>query len=71
MKTGAADSLKVNLNTASKEELLSLTGIGDVKADSIVKYREEHGSFQSVEDIKKIEGIKDGVFNKIKDRITV
>lgn len=71
MKTGTADSLKVNLNTASKEELLSLTGIGDVKADSIVKYREEHGSFQSVEDIKKIEGIKDGVFNKIKDRLTV
>ena len=75
MKTGAADSLmdngKVNLNTASKEELLSLTGIGDVKADAIVKYREEHGSFQSVEDLKKIEGIKDGVFNKIKDRITV
>lgn len=62
---------KVNLNTASKEELLSLTGIGDVKADSIIRYREQHGDFQSVEDIKKIEGIKDGVFNKIKDQITV
>lgn len=75
MKTDAAvtsaDNGKVNLNTASKEELLSLSGIGDVKADSIIKYREEHGSFQSVEDIKKIEGIKDGVFNKIKDQITV
>lgn len=74
VKTGAADAGdngKVNLNTASKEELLSLTGIGGVKADSIIKYREEHGSFQSVEDIKKIEGIKDGVFNKIKDQITV
>lgn len=72
MKAGGdVDNGKVNLNTASKEELLSLTGIGDVKADSIIKYREEHGSFQSVEDIKKIEGIKDGVFNKIKDQITV
>lgn len=68
---GEVDNGKVNLNTASKEELLSLTGIGDVKADSIIRYREEHGSFQSVEDIKKIEGIKDGVFNKIKDQITV
>ena len=65
------DNGKVNLNTASKEQLLSLTGIGDVKADSIIRYREENGSFRSVEDIKKIEGIKDGVFNKIKDQITV
>lgn len=69
--SGDEDNGKVNLNTASKEELLSLTGIGDVKADSIIKYREEQGSFKSVEDIKKIEGIKDGVFNKIKDQITV
>lgn len=66
-----ADGGKVNLNTASKEELMTLSGIGEVKADAMVRYREEHGSFQSVEDVKKIEGIKDGVFNKIKDQITV
>ena len=39
--------------------------------ESILKYRQEHGNFQSIEDLKKIEGIKDGVFNKIKDDITV
>lgn len=62
---------KVNLNTASKEEIMTLSGIGEVKADSIIRYRKEHGGFQSVEDIKKIEGIKDGVFSKIKDQITI
>ncbi len=67
----SASDGRVNLNTASKEELMTLSGIGEVKADAIIRYREEHGSFQSVEDIKKIEGIKDGVFNKIKDCITV
>lgn len=62
---------KVNLNTASKEEIMTLSGIGEVKADSIIRYRKEHGGFQSVEDIKRIEGIKDGVFSKIKDQITI
>lgn len=62
---------KVNINTASKEELMTLPGIGEVKAEAIVRYRETEGSFQTVEDIKKIEGIKDGVFNKIKDQIKI
>lgn len=62
---------KVNLNTASKEDLMTLTGIGEVKAESIIKYREDKGSFHSIEDIKEIEGIKDGVFNKIKDQIKI
>lgn len=66
-----AESGKVNLNTATKEELMTLAGIGESKADSIIRYREEKGKFQSIEDIKQIEGIKDGVFQKIKDLITV
>ena len=57
--------------SAAKEELLTLSGIGASKAESILKYRQEHGNFQSIEDLKKIEGIKDGVFNKIKDDIMV
>lgn len=65
------ESGKVNLNTATKEELMTLTGIGESKADSILRYREENGKFQSIEDIKQIEGIKDGVFQEIKDLITV
>lgn len=70
-KGGVQGEGKVNLNTATKEELMTLSGIGEVKADAIIRYREEHGGFQSIEDIKKIEGIKDGVFNKVKDQIQI
>lgn len=62
---------KVNLNKASKEELMTLPGIGEAKADSILRYREEHGGFKSIEELMEIEGIKSGVFQKIQDDITV
>ncbi|TCS75591.1 helix-hairpin-helix domain-containing protein [Muricomes intestini] len=62
---------KININTASKEELKSLPGIGDAKADSIISYRESNGGFQSVEDLMQVEGIKEGVYNKIKDKIII
>lgn len=62
---------KVNLNTASEEELQTLSGIGETRAKSIIEYRETNGGFQSIEDLMKVEGIKEGVFEKIKDRITV
>ena len=70
--TGNADvSGKVNINTAGKDELMTLTGIGEAKAQSILDYREEHGKFGSIEDLMLIEGIKEGVFNKIKEDITI
>ncbi|CUX47677.1 helix-hairpin-helix domain-containing protein [Clostridium sp. C105KSO13] len=62
---------KININTASREELKSLPGIGDSKADSIISYRESNGGFQAVEDLMQVEGIKEGVFNKIKDKIMI
>ena len=62
---------KINLNTASREQLMTLPGIGEAKAEAVIAYREEHGSFQNIEEIKRISGIKDAVFLKIKDRITV
>lgn len=62
---------KININTAGKEELMQLTGIGEAKAQSILDYREEHGKFTSTEELMQIEGIKEGVFNKIKDNITI
>lgn len=69
--TRDADNVKVNINTAGKEELMTLTGIGEAKAADILKYREEHGSFGSIEELMQINGIKEGVFNKIKDNITI
>lgn len=60
----------VNINTASKEELMTLTGIGEAKAESIIDYRETNGFFSSIEDIQNITGIKEGVFTQIEDEIT-
>lgn len=62
---------KVNLNTASKEELMTLPGVGEAKASSIIAYREEHGGFKSIEEIMNISGIKEGLFEKIKDYIKI
>ncbi len=61
----------VNLNTATKEDLMTISGIGDAKADSIIKYREEHGSFTSIEQLKEISGIGDSIYDKIKDHFTI
>ena len=69
--SGSGVSDKVNINTASAEELMTLSGIGESKAAQIVSYRESNGAFQKIEDIMKISGIKEGVFSKIKDYITV
>ena len=68
---GSADDGKINLNTATREELLRLSGIGDAKADSILAWREQHGGFSQIEDLMKIEGIKEGVFSKIRDYVKV
>ena len=62
---------KVNLNTAAKEQLMTLTGIGEAKAIAIIAYREEKGKFQKPEDLMNIPGIKEGVFDKIKSQICV
>ena len=65
------DSDKVNINTASKEELMTIPGIGEAKASAIVAYRKEHGDFSSIEEVKNVEGIKDGVYSKMKDYIEI
>jgi competence protein ComEA len=62
---------KMNINSASKEELMTLPGVGESKADAIIRYRSENGNFKSIEEIMEIEGIKEGVFKKIEDQITV
>lgn len=66
-----SSSGKVNINTAGKEQLMSLAGIGESKAEDIIAYREEHGPFSKTEDIMKIQGIKEGIYKKIKDNIII
>ncbi len=65
------DGGKVNLNTASREELMTLSGIGESRADAIIRYREMYGGFKAIEDVMNVSGIKEGAFEKIKDSITV
>ncbi len=62
---------RVNINTAARDELMTLSGIGEAKADAIIRYREECGKFQKIEDLMEVEGIKEGVFQKVKDQIKV
>ncbi len=66
-----SESSKVNINTAGKEELMTLPGIGESKAQLIIDYRNENNGFDSIEELMNIDGIKEGIFNKIKDYVTV
>lgn len=61
----------VNINTASAEELTALNGIGESRAEAIIAYRNAHGQFTGIEEIKNVDGIKNGLYEKIKDKITV
>ena len=67
---GAGDGL-VDINTATKQELCTLPGVGESRAESIISYREKNGGFGRIEDIMKVEGIKEGMFSKMKDKICV
>lgn len=61
----------ININTASKEKLMELSGIGESTAEKIIKYREENGYFNVIEDIMSVPGIGESKFNSLKDNITV
>lgn len=61
----------VNINTADRDRLLTLPGIGESRAQDIISYREKNGDFASIEDIMKVPGIKSAAFEKIKEKITV
>ena len=65
------EASKVNINTAGKDELMTLTGIGETRAEAILAYRQETGGFQAPEDLMQVEGIKEKTFEKLKDQITV
>lgn len=71
IQVSEASSGLVNLNRASKDELLTLPGIGESKADAIIDYRDQHGGFRSKEELMNISGIKEGVYHKIEAFICV
>jgi competence protein ComEA len=68
--SGAKDG-KININKADENELQNLPGVGPAKAASIIQYRQDNGLFQSIEDLKKISGIGDKTFEKLKESISV
>ena len=61
----------VSINKATKEELMTLSGIGESKAKNIISYRTENGNFKSIEEIKNVKGIGDSIFERIKESITL
>ncbi|MBE6053949.1 MAG: competence protein ComEA [Clostridium sartagoforme] len=68
---GSSDDSIININSASLSELQNINGIGEVKAQSIIDYREKNGGFKSIEDIKNVDGIGAKTFEKIKDKICI
>ena len=69
--SNTSDSALININTADLTSLMTLSGIGEVKAQAIIDYREENGAFASTEDIMNVSGIADATYANIKDYITV
>jgi len=68
--SGAAMAV-VNINTATKEELTSLKGVGDKRAQEIIDYRKKNGNFKSVDDLEKVPGIGPGLMKQIRSQVTV
>ena len=71
MSVEAADSGMINLNTADAGRLQTLPGIGESRAADILSYRERYGGFQTIEEIMQVPGIKESIYEKIKDKIMV
>ena len=69
--TGDSSKGIININTATLSELQNINGIGEVKAQSIIDYREKNGGFKSIEEIKNVDGIGSKTFEKIKDQICI
>ncbi|MBN1315232.1 MAG: helix-hairpin-helix domain-containing protein [Anaerolineales bacterium] len=70
-RSSPASTGPVNINTATQDVLTTLPGIGNVTAENIIKYREENGPFERIEDIQNVPGIAEGKFDGCKELITV
>lgn len=69
--THKAAAYVINVNTASAEEIAAIPGLGEKKSQAIIKFREKHGPYAKAEDLKKVDGIGDKLFVKIKPYIIV
>ena len=67
----AADQEKINLNQATKEDLMKISGIGDKKADKILAYRQSHGQFKTIEELQNVDGFGEKTVAKLKDQLAV
>lgn len=70
-ETAETSDSRININTAGASELMSLPGVGSAKADAILSYRETNGAFASIEELMNVPGIKEGVFQQMKEYIRV
>ena len=68
---GEGNAEKISLNQATKEELKTLPSIGDKRADDIIAYRESHGGFKKIEDLKEVSGIGEKTYDKLKDKVSL
>jgi competence protein ComEA len=71
LKTSATAEDKVNINTADVEALMTLGGIGRKVAERIVEYRQAHGAFQKPEDLRRVEGVGRGLWERNRERIVI
>lgn len=69
--TSSSSGEVININTANKEQLMKISGVGKTKAEAIIEHREKNGDFKKKEDITKVRGIGKATFDKIKDKIEV
>jgi competence protein ComEA len=71
LAVSTAATAALNLNTATKDELVALPGIGPAKAQAIVDFRNQHGPFRSVDEVRKVKGIGEKLFTQIKPELSI
>lgn len=69
--TASTPAWVINVNTASAEEIAAIPGLGEKKSEAIVRFREKHGPFPKIDDLKRVDGIGDKLFEKIRPYIVV